>query len=87
VVAVVEVKKLLHQEVKMVDLAEVLDQTIIIQQDVETLLQQLPHKEILVVIHLLTLILVMELEVVELEQQELIHQDLQLQAEQVHQVL
>jgi hypothetical protein len=78
---------LLRQVVKMVDLAEALDQTIIIQQDVETLLQQLLHKEIMGVTQLLTLMLVMEAAEVEQMQQELIHQDLQLQAEQDIQVL
>jgi hypothetical protein len=78
---------LLRQVVKMVDLAEALDQTIIIQQDVETLLQQLLHKEIMGVTQLLTLMLVMEAAEVEQMQQELIHQDLQLQAEQDLQVL
>ena len=78
---------LLRQVVKMVDLAEVLDQTIIIHQDVETLLQQILHKEMMVVTQVLTLMLVMEAAVVEQMQQALIHQDLQLQAEQGHQVL
>jgi hypothetical protein len=54
---------------------------------VETLLQQLLHKEIMGVTQLLTLMLVMEAAEVEQMQQELIHQDLQLQAEQDLQVL
>jgi|TARA_R110002020_G_scaffold31963_1_gene98943 hypothetical protein len=87
VVEVEDIVLLLRQVVKMVDQVVVLDQTIIIQQDVETLLQQVPHKEIMVVTQVLTLMLVMEAVVAEQMQQELIHQVLQLQVEQVHQVL
>tara|TARA_R100001126_G_C4731071_1_gene103876 strand:+ start:90 stop:356 length:267 start_codon:yes stop_codon:yes gene_type:complete len=87
VVEVEDIVLLLRQVVKMVDQVVVLDQTIIIQQDVETLLQQVPHKEMMVGIQLLTLTLVTEVVAVEQMQQELIHQALQLQVEQVHQVL